>query len=442
MIEKVRKYVCRHSLLKKGKTVLVALSGGADSVALLCILNDLRYPLLALHCNFHLRAEESDRDEAFVRSLCAKLNIGLRVHDFATKEYAEEKGISIEMAAREQRYAWFNEVMAETGAQCIATAHHQDDQAETLLLNLLRGTGIRGLAGMKPVNNHIVRPLLGVQRKEIVGYLNEIGQDFITDSTNSDTDFTRNRIRLQIMPLLHEINPSAAKTLSENCDTIRESIPFYQKGVEILLDEAGATPDRLPLGFLKKNEAQAPVILHEWLCNKGFNRSQKKEMTASLWSDSGKMWESKSHRLLKDRDCFLIEEKEAESCKIGVESVIVDEIGEKSPEYAYFDADALKHPVTLRRVRKGDSFFPFGMKGKKLVSDLLTDMKLSRFAKERQMVACAGNDIIWVVGLRSDNRYRVTSETKRILRLHIVPMNGQEHTNTIKPLEKYDNQMP
>ena len=214
MKERIKKYIQEKHIFSEDGLILVGVSGGADSVALLLILKDLGYQIQALHCNFHLRDEESNRDELFVTELCHRNNIPLLVKHFETKEYAIQNNISIEMAARNLRYNWFYEILTETSAQCIAVAHHKDDQAETLLLNLIRGTGIRGLAGMYPLRNKIARPLLCVTRKEIISYLSQANQDYVVDSTNLKRDTTRNIIRLDIIPQFAQINPNIINIFS------------------------------------------------------------------------------------------------------------------------------------------------------------------------------------------------------------------------------------
>ncbi|KAA6337326.1 tRNA(Ile)-lysidine synthase, partial [termite gut metagenome] len=212
-IHQVAQYIKQEELLLPAGKALVALSGGADSVALLRILLSLGYDCEATHCNFCLRGEESDRDEAFVRELCRELHIPLHVTSFETSQYAKEKHVSIEMAARELRYNWFAEIKETSGASAIAVAHHKDDNAETLLLNLIRGTGINGLCGIRPKNGDIVRPLLCLSRDEITDYLRHIKQEYVTDSTNLQDEYTRNKIRRHILPLMREINPSIADSL-------------------------------------------------------------------------------------------------------------------------------------------------------------------------------------------------------------------------------------
>ncbi len=429
MKEKVRKYIQTNQIFSQDGLILVGVSGGADSVALLLILKDLGYHIQALHCNFHLRQEESDRDEQFVSELCKKNSIPLLIKNFDAKEYAVRNSISIEMAARDLRYKWFYEVQSQTNAQCIAVAHHKNDQAETLLLNLIRGTGIRGLAGMYPIRNKIARPLLCVTRQEVIDYLAQIKQAHVTDSTNMKKDATRNRIRMDILPLLAAINPNIINTLSETCSIMMSSIPFYDQAVQEELKQVKANDAELNIRALLESKNSA-VIIYEWLKDKGFTNSQQTEIAKSLGSTSGKIWESKTHRLLKDRNKLILQENNKEALVPQIIQEEVDHISETGPGIAYFDKEKITSPITYRRAREGDWFIPFGMKGKKLISDYLTDVKATRFEKERQILALCGEDVIWVVGHRSDNRYRVDENTRRILRLRAPlpdpPPNGRE----------------
>ena len=419
MKEKVRKYIQTNQLFSQKGLILVGVSGGADSVALLLILKELGYQIQALHCNFHLRQEESDRDEKFVVKLCRENGIPLLIKHFNTKEYAKAKSISVEMAARELRYEWFYDMLSANNAQCIAVAHHKNDQAETLLLNLIRGTGIRGLAGMYPLRNKIARPLLCLTRQEILGYLSQLKQDYVTDSTNLERDATRNKIRLDILPQLAAINPNIINTLSETCSILMSSIPLYEKGVQEELEQIKVNESELNIELLQKTK-NAAVIIFEWLKDKGFTNAQDTEVAGALDSESGKFWESQTHRLLKDRTRLILQEKNKETDNLQVIQEEVESMTEKSPSTAYFDKDKLKAPITYRTAKEGDWFIPFGMKGRKLISDYLTDIKATRFEKENQLLALCGEDIIWVVGHRSDNRYRVDKNTKHIVKLTIT----------------------
>lgn len=415
MIEKVRTFIGKEIGLEPEANVLVALSGGADSTALLLIMKELGYRLHALHCNFHLRGEESNCDQAFVEELCKQNDVPLSVRHFETEMYAKERGISVEMAARDLRYEWFREEMAKQKTSYIAVAHHRDDQAETLLLNLLRGTGLRGLASMQPKHDGIIRPLLCLSREEVLSYLENKGQTYVIDSTNSERIAIRNRLRLDIIPALQDINPAVVEHLCLASDNVRESLPYYKKGIEAAFKEQGISETHFPLSSLSSQ-----TLLHEWLAGKGFNGAQEEEMLSSR--ETGKMWHSSTHTVLRDREALI--QFKIQNSKLKVLPQLVEEfvprIEETGANIAYFDADLITKPIEVRPVREGDSFVPFGMKGRKLVSDYLTDRKLNRFEKAETFVATCGEDIIWLIGHRSDNRYRVSENTKHILKLSVL----------------------
>ena len=394
----------------KGK-VLVALSGGADSVALLRLLHEkMPNKIEALHCNFQLRGEESDRDQRFVSDLCKQLDIPLHTSLFETQSYSFTHRISIEMAARTLRYDWFEAMRQQLGADAIAVAHHREDQAETLLLNLIRGTGLRGLAGMQPVQGHIIRPLLKVSKSEILQYLESIHQDFVTDSTNLEREALRNCIRLDILPQLQQLNPHAIQHIAEAASHVAEALPYYEKGVEISGELTATT-------------------LHERLRGCGFTPAQEAEILQQADGQPGAVYESPTHRLLRDRGQFVLEEKADSheepptlSCSIiEVDDALAYLQGQSlAPSIAYLDADKVSLPLTLRHPQTGDRFQPFGMQhGTRLISDFLTDLHLNLFEKQKQWLACSGQDIVWVCNLRPDHRYRITKATRRILILHL-----------------------
>lgn len=414
MLELVRTYIAQQIGLRPEAHVLVALSGGADSTALLLVLGRLGYRTTALHCNFHLRGTESDRDQAFVEQLCRERNVPLLVKHFQTERVARERGVSLEMAARDLRYDWFRQQLTALKADCIAVAHHQDDQAETLLLNLLRGTGLRGLVGMQPVSEGIIRPLLGVSRAQICEFLAENGQKYVTDSTNAERVAQRNCLRLDVLPLLKQINPLAVEHLCRACDNVRQSLPLYEEGVRAAEKRAAVTPERFPLEALRET-----ALLHEWLRNKGFNRQQEASMREADKVAVGGVWQSAEYQVLRDRTALVAMPCDAPDAMPRLCQEKVAEIGETGPWVAYFDADLLREPLRVRRVQNGDFFVPFGMKGRKLVSDFLTDRKISLLEKRKMWVVTCGNDIIWLIGQRSDNRFRVTENTSHILRLTV-----------------------
>ena len=297
----VRAYIEKQQLLSGDKPVLVGLSGGADSVALLALLVQLDYPCMALHCNFHLRGDESVRDEQFAEDMACRLQVPFHKIDFDTVAYAAEHHLSIEMAARELRYSWFEEMRQRLGAQAIAVAHHRDDSVETVLMNLVRGTGIRGLGGIRPKNGHVVRPLLTVSRSEILDWLEEQQLPYVTDSTNLSDAYTRNFIRLRVLPLLEELNPSVKSAIARTADHLAETETIYLHEVEKARRELLKEGNRIPIARLLRYPSPA-TILYELLKPYGFSRQVADDVFRSLERESGKMFYSPGFCLLKDRE--------------------------------------------------------------------------------------------------------------------------------------------
>lgn len=413
--EVVKQFIERNALFAPDERVLVALSGGADSVALLRLLCALGYDCRAAHCNFHLRGTESDRDEAFVRRMCREQGVTLYVTHFDTQEEARRRKVSIEMAARDLRYAWFEEVRKECGAAVIAVAHHSDDSVETLLLNLIRGTGLNGLRGIRPKNGRVVRPLLCMNRQEILTCLKEMGQTYVTDSTNLQNLYTRNKIRLDLLPLMQTINPSVKENLLKMTAHLEGVAHIYQKAI----DESRRrvmTAEGISIEALEQ-ECEPETVLYECLFPLGFRAAQVSEMYQSLKGQSGKEFVGRGWRAVKDRRMLLlapIEEMEEPRLQWEERRLTSDFVIPRDKQVACLDADKLKAPLTLRRWRDGDTFVPFGMKGRKRVSDYLTDRKFSLLQKERQWVLCCGEEICWLVGERLDNRFRIDEGTKSV----------------------------
>ena len=419
--QKVSQFIEEKHLFQKNEKLLIALSGGADSVALLRVLLELGYTCEAAHCNFHLRGTESDRDESFVTDLCDNLHIRLHVSHFQTEKIAAEKHVSIEMAARQLRYQWFEELSAEVGAAHICVAHHRDDSVETFLLNLLRGAGLQGLRGIPAVNGKIVRPLLTVTRDGILDYLQKISQPFVTDSTNLETNYMRNKVRMELLPLMEKLNPAIRDHIVRTARHLEESYILYQKAIQEGKSRV-LTSEGIQIEALKK-EAAPSSLLHEILSPLGFNSSQEAEILQVLDAQAGKVFRSPTHQLVKDRDFLLISEIDATvEPKLSFEEFerTTDFVIPKQSDIACLDANIIKAPLTLRLVQQGDSFVPLGMNGRKLVSDYLTDRKFSLLQKQKQWVLCHGEDIVWLVGQRIDHRYRVTEQTKRILLIRLL----------------------
>ena len=435
MWSKVKRYIEKYKLLNTNELYLVALSGGADSVALLLLLKNAGFNVHAAHCNFHLRGDESDRDEAFCVELCQRLGVELHRAHFDTREYAELHKVSIEMAARELRYKWFEQLRRDIGAAGICVAHHRDDSVETVLLNLVRGTGLRGLTGIQPRNGSILRPLLCVSRAEIETFLAEKGQKYVTDSTNLEADVQRNIIRLEVLPLLRKLNPAVAENIQRTAENLAEA--------QLVLNVAIASINSsnvLNLSDLEKY-GSSEYLAFEWLKKYGFNGDQVRQI---LDADTGKIVSSSAgYDVLKDRGRLIVEPAlepfnpvripeegtyvlggpsiefggkttENNTFRVRKKPVYVS----KEPYVATLDASKVQFPLTVRRVEEGDWMQPYGMKGRKLLSDLMTDLKMTVFEKRRQLVIVDNQDIIvWAVGLRVADFVAVSGVTKEVLEL-------------------------
>ena len=426
MLSKVKDYIKKHKLLSLSDLYIVALSGGADSVALLLLLDEMGYKFHALHCNFHLRGEESDRDERFCEDLCLKKNIPFHRIHFDTLMYAETHKMSVEMAARELRYRYFEQLRKDIGAEGICVAHHQDDTVETVLLNLVRGTGLRGLTGIQPRNGAILRPLLCVTRTEIEAYLATKQQDYVTDSTNLETDFVRNKIRLQVVPLLRQLNPA----VSENIVRTAEHLTEAQKVLDAVVDTYKGS-NQLDLCALQQ-VGSAEYIVFEWLKQYGFNGSQVQQVISA---ETGSIFSSPTgYEVLKDRGRLLVEPTIMAFTPIRIPEegtyVLPDDrrlnvrrsnpFVSKDSHEATLDARQVRFPLTVRRVEEGDWMIPYGMTGRKLLSDLMTDLKMSLFDRRRQLVVVdAQGAVVWAIGLRTDHRCRVTDATQEVIAIKI-----------------------
>lgn len=426
------------SLLRMDEKYLIALSGGADSVFLFVMMKMMGYTIEAVHCNFHLRGKESDGDEAFCKSLCERMETPLHIVHFDTTTYAELHKVSIEMAARTLRYTYFEQLRKDIGATAICVAHHKDDSVETVLMNLIRGTGLRGLTGIQPRNGYILRPLLNISRSEIEEYLHSIGQEYVTDSTNLEAVATRNKIRLEVIPLLKSINPSVCQDIAKMSGRLHETSKIVNHVVEQATQRVfdGTTIDITKL----LSEVSPEMILFHILSPYGFQPSQIEDINASLTNPkTGSIWSSGSHEVLLDRNRLIIGIVE-ESCRkeyripedglyslgkdlrITVRTIAVDDtfIIPKSSTTIAVDATLVSFPLTVRVAANGDRFVPFGMKGSKLVSDYLTDRKKTIFEKRSQYVITDSKGrIVWLIGERPDNRFRITSSTTKAIEFSI-----------------------
>lgn len=419
LMKKVKEFIEKEDLFSKQDKILVALSGGADSVALTRILITLGYHCEAAHCNFELRGEESDRDEDFVRNFCRSLNIKCHSIHFETRRYAAQQSISIEMAARELRYNWFSKICEESDCQVVAVAHHKDDSVETMLLNLIRGTGINGLLGIRPKNGNVVRPLLCASRQEVVEYLHRMNQTYVTDSTNLEDEYTRNKIRLNLLPLMEEINPSVKDGLVKTSSYLNDVSKVYQQAIKESIDRIFITPEKEISIEKLMNEPAPQALLFEVLSPLGFNSTQVEEVYGSLNGQPGKRFISSQWQVVKDRDLLLIEKVKTANDKpqIIFEEVLFTKefVIPKDKNTACFDANKFKGVISIRKWEKGDYFIPFGMKGKKLVSDFMTDSKFSLLKKEQQWVLSCNDQIAWLIGERTDNRFRIDDSTQKVI---------------------------
>ena len=442
-LRKIEQFIEQKELMNNSQLYLVALSGGADSVALLLALKKLGYNIEAAHCNFHLRGEESDRDEDFCKNLCRELDIKLHLAHFDTQTNASLHGISIEMAARNLRYNYFKALLKDINASAVCVAHHKDDSAETLLLNLVRGTGIEGLTGIKSKNNRIVRPFLCVRRNEIINYLEQQKQSFVIDSSNLVNDVQRNKIRLDVMPLLQTINPLVVEHLNQTGEYVEEATAILNTTLEQMQDRVVLlkTEEQTIVDIERlEKEQSSNYLLWYILKNYDFNTAQIKQISYGLKTSVGRVWESATHALTINNNKIIVEplftcdSKEYRlieeglyhlnsklSIEIKKEPYSIDNGFSKDPKDVWIDADKVVFPLSVRLIKEGDRMIPLGMKGSKLISDILTDTKVSYFDRQRQYVLLNNDQqIIWLVGRRIDDRYKITSSTKTVLKIKLL----------------------
>lgn len=440
MIEQFLKFIHKEKLFHSSQRILLAISGGADSMVMLNLFRNAGFSFAVAHCNFHLRGEESDGDEQFVSDFCDLHHIQFLVKHFDTKEFAEQEGISIEMAARDLRYHWFNEMLDQHKFDLLATAHHQDDVIETFLINLSRGSGIKGLSGIQAKSGRIIRPLLFSNREEILDYCQRFSIQFRTDSSNQDTIYKRNLIREKVLPLLEQVNPAFRRNAIKTIGYLDETeMLFRQRMSEIKSfvyseDEQGAMIhiDRL----LSLNPIR--TILFELIRDFGFRAEQVEDIADSIQKESGRKFYSEKYRLVKDREYLLISpfmenrneviyiEENCEGMNFPVQ-LSIEKFDRKpdfkfssNPNVADLDLDTLDFPLMLRHWQEGEYFKPLGMTGLKKLSDFFIDEKYSIPEKENAWILASGNHIVWILGKRIDDQYKITGKTKRILRIRLL----------------------
>jgi len=440
VIEAFVKYIKENGLCKPGEKILLGVSGGVDSVVMLDLFSKTDYDIAIAHCNFHLRGAESDGDEAFVRELARKYQIPIFVKSCETTEYARKKGISIEMAARDLRYGWFEEVCEKENFQKVAMGHNRNDDEETFFIKLLRGAGLRGLRGIPLQRNRYFRPIMFASRKEIHAYAKKNNLKSREDSTNATDDYLRNRIRHHFLPYFDKKFPGGTDALDNSLKKLKEEELLFrqmldEKRQELLHKEEKKT-------IIEINELQKHNPLRIWtfylLKTYGFNRSTTDQLVTAIGSGlTGRLFYSEDYTLLLDRKQLIIKKSAGNHSK---EFLIKDQEGEmehplslqwevvpnnpqfyftKDAHVAYFDADKINFPLKLRHWQAGDRFIPFGMKGSKLISDYFIDEKITRFEKEEIWLLVSNDKILWIAGYRASNLYRVQKQTRNIFQISL-----------------------
>ncbi|MFO7843267.1 MAG: tRNA lysidine(34) synthetase TilS [Bacteroidales bacterium] len=439
MIDDFKKYIAINNLCLKDDKLLLGVSGGIDSIVMMHLFRMSGYNIALAHCNFQLRDEESDNDEAFVTHLAENYQLPIHTIRFNTPEIAEKEGISIQMAARDLRYEWFEELRQQHHYDYIAIAHNKNDLAETFLVNLVRGTGIKGLTGIKEKAGTIIRPLLFASRKMIDDYCRTNNFEYREDSSNQTTKYSRNLIRHEIIPAFESINPSFIDTMTQNINTLKNTEKIYYHTIQKTLTEIADEQDKKIYFAIDKIKKLEPVetYLFEFLNPYGFSVSQINDIIASLDGISGKQFFSPTHRLIKDRDNLIMEEIslvqskpffiEETTGQIEYPIPLTLDKFDKTDDFqintqkntAQLDYDKLEFPLTIRKWNKGDYFMPLGMQNLKKVSDFFIDQKVPIPEKEKVWIIESGNKIAWLAGMRIDERFKITQNTTHIFQLEL-----------------------
>jgi len=433
MLQKLENHLNENLPFLKEKKLLIAVSGGVDSMVLVHLLHQLKLDISVAHCNFNLRGKESDEDTEFVKSECNNYNIKLFVNHFNTKEYADLYKLSIQVSARQLRYDWFNELLEKEGFDYLLTAHHLDDSIETFLINFTRGTGLEGLTGIPQQNGKIVRPLLIFSREEIEKYAKENDIKWREDSSNASDKYLRNKLRHNVIPILKELNPGFSDAFQQTLENLQQAQSMVDDSSRIVYRKVVEDVD-----YQKRiNLTELMVLpnyqayLYQWL--KPFGFTAWNDIYDLVTAQSGKQIFSEHYRLLKDRNELILAEKneqESESYyvyenrvnfNVPLKFTVCNKsyISLEQKDCIFVDKDTLKFPLVFRKWQEGDYFYPLGMTGKKKVSKYFKDEKYSLLDKENTWLLCSENEVVWIVGKRADRRFLANETTQTIIKIEL-----------------------
>ncbi len=434
MFKEFEQHITNHLPFLIENKLLIAISGGVDSVVLAHLCHSLKLNVALAHCNYNLRGKESDNDEAFVLELAKKLELEVYIKHFETELYAEKSKQSIQMAARELRYDWFKKLSLKYNYNYVLTAHHADDNLETFLINLTRGTGIEGLKGIPLINENVVRPLLAFSRKDVTNYAKKLQLKWREDSSNKSTKYLRNKLRHEVIPSLKETSPKLLQNFKQTLNNLSDTSVIVKEGINAILERVIIKTNKHKVVYdiseFKKLETPR-IYLYEIFKSYGF--TAWKDVFKLLDAQSGKQVLSNTHRLLKDRNCLILTKIVSEGFQkiISVNSEVekvdilkgyllfntIKKASGSARNCIYVDKELLKFPLTVRNWKEGDYFYPVGMQGKKKLSKFFKDEKFSLLDKENVQLLCSENDIVWIIGKRADNRFKVSNKTKKILKI-------------------------
>lgn len=444
MVRAFLKFIDTHKLIAKNDRVLLAVSGGADSTALAHLFSKTEIPFGISHCNFQLRGAESEGDEKFVRQLAAALGVNCHVKRFDTGTVSSVQNISIQMAARDLRYAWFEELLQRGNYTKIATAHHKNDTLETVIFNLTKGTGIAGFHGIKVKRGKVIRPLLFATRNEVEQYLRKNKLEWQDDTSNESEKYHRNLIRKKVIPLLKQINPNLENSMEQTVAKMGAVEEFFADKMEAMKSQLLESRNGdwwISIKKLRKIKG-AEIVLFELLKPYGFNFAQSVDVISATASHPGKLFYSETHVLNVDRDHLVLSEIQGNALTFQIEAG--DELVTTpyfslqcrtlpkesfalvaSGDIAFLDLGKLRFPLQIRQWQQGDFFYPLGMKNRKKLSDFMIDEKIPVNLKSKVFVLLSGEDIVWVIGHRIDNRYKVTDTTREVCQISKLPHHAE-----------------